>query len=181
MAEAKKTEGGKGKGKKKARFITPPNRLKEKVGDGGISEALLIKSQEFIENNTIKFEPIAQQYLAELKVALKAAKANPGAGRRAVDAMIRPIMQLKANGGMFRYHLVSHVANIVLQFLEKITVVDRDVCDIVEAHNNCLTIVITNNLRGDGGREGAALVKELQDACARYYKKHGPPRPEKSS
>src|SRR5690606_34285979 len=106
---------------RKPRFIKPPNILKEKVGVGGIDEKLLTRSQEVIDKNEtgIDFIIYAEQYLKEFSDSVKAARSNDNF-KKSRDKIVRPVMQLKANGGMFQYQLVSEVADIALQFLEAV-------------------------------------------------------------
>lgn len=159
--------------KNKPRFINPPNKLRQKVGTGGIDERLLIKSQEFINTNEIDFTPIASDFLKNFQNTIKDAKSGRIKGKDAVAALISPVMQLKANGGMFRYQLVSDVADIALQFLERVEELNADGFDVIVAHEKTIAVIIANDLRGDGGSEGYALVKELHEASERYFKKYG--------
>ena len=155
------------------RFIKPPNKLKQKVGTGGIDERVLEKAQTFIEKAELDFVPFAQQFLKELALYAKEARqSNDNNKSAAKDRMIGPIMQLKANRAMFQYQLVSEVADIALQFLESIDRIDDDVFEIITAHENTIKVIISSKLKGDGGREGYALVKELDKACKRYFSKH---------
>ncbi|GJL85233.1 MAG: hypothetical protein DHS20C02_10080 [Micavibrio sp.] len=153
-----------------ARFIKPPNILKQKVGVGGIDESLLDQSQEYIENTDLDFAPIAQQFLKEFSSYIK--KARTAKGEINKEKLVRPIMQLKANGGMFRYQLLTDVADICLQFLEGIEGLNKDAIEVLAAHEKTLELIILHQLKGDGGGEGYALVKELDKACKRYFKKH---------
>ena len=154
------------------RFIKPPNKLKQKVGTGGIDEKLLEKAETYIEKAELDFVPFATQFLNDLSKSAKEARKSNDNYEEAKDRMISPIMQLKANGGMFQYQLVSEVADIALQFLEAVDHVDDDVFDIIKAHENTIKVIITKKLKGHGGREGYALVKELDKACKRYFSKH---------
>lgn len=153
------------------RFIVPPNKLKEKVGDGGIPAHLLLKAQKAIDSNTEDFKPYANEFLGKLTHYVEHANENMSAAR--ADDLAALVMQLKANGAMFKYDLISMVADVVLRFLENVTVIDRDVLDIIRMHNNILTVILKKDFVGNGGKQGALLTAELNNACARYYKKHG--------
>lgn len=157
----------------KARFITPPNILRQKCGRGGIEPTRLEKGEEFIDTNPLDFSPYAFEIMGRLSAVVKQAKSGKIKGKEALDLLTRPIMELKANGGMFKYMLVSHIADIVLNFLESIDELNSDVFEIIDAHQNALSVIVTNKLQGTGGREGMALAQELDNACKRYYKKHG--------
>jgi hypothetical protein len=154
------------------RFIKPANILKQKVGTGGIDEALLEKSQKFIETAELDFLPYANQFLEDLVSRIKKAKTGKDTFQEKRDSLIRPVMQLKANGGMFQFQLVSDVADIALQFLEEVQEMNEDVFEVLSAHVGTIQVILTNNLRGDGGSEGYALVKELDKACKRYFAKY---------
>jgi hypothetical protein len=159
---------------KKARFFMPPNILKKKVGTGGLHVSVLEKAQKHIEAVEIDFVPYAKEFLKEFATSIKIAKESNDNTQTKKDALVAPIMQLKANGGMFKYHLVSHIADIAMQFIEEVEEINDDTVEILNAHSNTIKTIITNKLTGDGGKEGSALAKELDKACQRYFTKHKP-------
>jgi hypothetical protein len=154
------------------RFIKPANVLKQKVGSGGLSDDIIDNAQTFIEENNIDFLPYAESFLEEFSKRIRDYKSLGDDFENRRDALIRPVMQLKANGGMFRYRLVSDVADIALQFLEAIEEINEDGINVLKAHEKTIRIIIDNKLAGDGGSEGYDLVKELDGACKRYFSKH---------
>ena len=163
------------KPRRRAEFIKLPNLLKVKVGSGGLSEDILDKAQALLENNTVDFQPLGEMYLATLMKGIELAK-NAGIkddSEYVISSMLYPAMQLKANGGMFRYQLLSDVADIALQFLEAVDIGNDETYDVIKAHENTIKIILASKLKGDGGREGYALIKELDNACQRYFKKYG--------
>jgi hypothetical protein len=159
--------------KKKSKLITPRNVLKEKAGDGGIPANLLKQAQDIIENNDADFKPIAREYLDKLTRHAGEARQSPTHARTASEWFGDFIMPLKANGAMFKYELITMIADVVMTFLDKIDTVNTDALDIVDMHNRILSVILKNDLKGSGGKEGVLLTRELADACARYYKKYG--------
>lgn len=157
----------------KVRFFKPPNVFKQKVGDGGIPPERLRKAQDFIESTQVDFKPFAEDYLKTVEKALHDYESNLLTSREAIDRMTAPIMQLKANGGMFRYKLISEIADILLYFLEKIDRLNADSLAVIRIHLSTLNSITNNSLTGAGGREGRALTDELEHACDRYIKKYG--------
>ena len=160
------------KDKKKARFIKPPNRLREKVGYGGIDPKRLAQGSEFVLKNDFDFEPYARNFLEILENTIQDIHDGKYEGKEAVDILSRPVMELKGNGGMFGYRLISEIADIVLNFLENISELNEDAFEILEVHQKTLKIVMANRLRGDGGQVGKELARELFQACNRFYRKY---------
>lgn len=160
--------------RRKAEFIRPPNTLKAKVGSGGISEDILVKAQALLESNTVDFLPLGEMYLASLQRGAEAAqRARLGDDNEAVLAhIIYPAMQLKANGGMFHYPLITRVADKLIQFLEVIEWPDSEVIEIVMAFHTTMRAIILGKVTGDGGHHGNELVEALNDACIRYFEKN---------
>lgn len=159
--------------KKKATYYNPPNKLREKVGIGGIDPLLLERAEEYLANNKMEILPYAEQMLNNINTIIADCRAGVISRKQAKERIIPPIMELKANGRMFRYTLVSEIAGVILDFLESVEDINDDGMDVLVVHQQSLNAIITNKLSGEGGREGRALAQELYDACRRYYKKHG--------
>jgi hypothetical protein len=160
------------KKKRKARFIKPPNRLRQKVGYGGINPMLLTRGNEYISANKFDFEPFAKNFLETLEGSIKDINSGGLTGKDALDLLSRPVMELKGNGGMFGYALISEIADIVLNFLENIEELNDDAYEILDVHQKTLNIIVSNKLKGDGGAVGKQLARELFEACNRFYKKY---------
>lgn len=160
--------------RRKAEFIKPPNRIKEKVGSGGLSEEILAKAEDLLENNSVEFEPMAELYLKNLENGINTAKKlSPDTQtEEAIAGMIYPAMQIKANGGMFHYHLLTHIGDRLVQFLEVIEKADMEAVEIIEAFHTTLRAIVHGRIKGDGGSHGKDLVTALEDACYRYFTKN---------
>ena len=134
--------------RRKAEYTNPPNIVRTKVGTGGLGDAILQKAQEILESNTTDFAPIAESYLSVLTQAIENAKllvGFKGDHEPAISAMIYPAMQLKANGGMFHFNMITLLADKKVQFLEVIDAVDQDVIDLANAFNSSGITTMNNN------------------------------------
>lgn len=157
-----------------AEFIKLPNDIKAKVGSGGLAEETLNKAQKILESNTIDFQPLGETYLLSLLKGVEAAK-NIGSGddpEFVISMMIYPAMQMKANGGMFHYPLVTRISAKLIQFLEVVEVLDIEALEIILGFYGALKSVISGRLAGHGGQRGLELLKALDDACLRYFEKN---------
>lgn len=162
--------------KRKAQFIKPINTLKAKVGSGGLTDEILDRAQTLLEENTVDFAPLADMYLDSLMVGINFAKEktkDPAQDKEEIiNLIISPVMQLKANGGMFKYNLVTSIANKLIQFLEVIDEPDMQVIEIIVAFHTTIRAVVMGRVMGDGGQHGRELMRALEDACQRYFDKH---------
>lgn len=159
--------------RRKAEFIKPVNTLKAKTGSGGLSEEILNRAQLLLENNTVDFLPLAEMYLDSLMKGIDAAKNSTREDDKEylISSMLYPGMQLKANGGMFHYPLVTRISDHLIQFLEVIEEADIEAIEIVLAFHTTIRAVVLGKIKGDGGKHGDDLVTALSDACMRYFQK----------
>lgn len=155
------------------KIITPRHVLREKIGYGGIDPVLLDRAEEFIASNDVVFQPFAVDFLGRLTRAIEDARKSGLRDKDTIDLIARPVMELKANGGMFGYPLVSNVADILLNFMEGLEELNDDAVEIIDVHVKTLNVIVASDLSGKGGKEGKHLADELYDACRRYEKKHG--------
>ena len=155
-----------------AEIIRPPNKIKEAVGNGGLDAQVVRKAQTALEINAsaIDFRPQARAIIDTLQQAYNAAQDGSRAGTDAIEAMIHPAMQLKAQSGRFKYNLLSEICNILVNFLETAEKADRNALSIVHVHLLTIRAIINRSMTGDGGAVGKELRDALMDACNRYYR-----------
>lgn len=154
----------------KSKLVKPENTLKKKVGHGGFDEATLNKAQHMIENNDVDFRPIATEFLELLGQVLTDIKSGAIKPEDAVNNIMYPSMQLKAQGTLFHYPLISKISHVLVDFLETIPLADPDIIEIVEAYKKSITAVVALQLKADNSKAGNDLTNALADACDRYNK-----------
>ncbi|MBU6235461.1 MAG: hypothetical protein KGQ41_06415 [Alphaproteobacteria bacterium] len=162
--------------RRRAEVLFPPNTLKAKVGSGGIDERLIEKAQRIIEETKVDFLPIGKRYLASLEEGVVTTRTSRGQidSENLIATMLYPAMQLKANGGMFGYPLITSVAARLIRFLEQVHDANEDVLEVVNAFVESLKAIL---LMGENNRKviqhGDDLYLALDEACERYFEKHG--------
>lgn len=154
----------------KSKIIKPDNTLKKKAGSGGFKESDLIKAQTMIENNEIDFRPLGDDLLKELDQALADIRSGKIEMAKALDAIMYPMMQLKSQGGLFKFPLVTQISHLMLDFLESIPEGDNDVLEITDAYRRTIHAILTLEIKGKDTKEGRQLCLALRDAFERYYK-----------
>ena len=157
-----------------AKFINAPNILKAKVGIGGLSDTILERAQKLLENHTEDFRPLGEIYLKQMKDGIDSAAALGKATNSEADIarILFPCVQLKANGAMFHYPLITRIAERFVQFMEVVEKLDEETLEIARAFHTTIKIVVASQIKGDGGEQGESLVEELNNACMRYFEKH---------
>ena len=151
------------------KIIKATQDLQIKAGSGEIEASRIKRAEETIEMNTHDFVPTAEEFLKRLESGIRTARTGVGTEADLIAGMTRPVMELKANAQMFKYDLVSILANVMLGFLEHIQGLDKDAIDIVDAHHKTLSLIIHKRMKGDSGSNGALLKMELEDAVQRYF------------
>jgi len=153
-----------------ATYIMPENTVKKKVGSGGIPEMLLQRAEEKLEeNHQFDFKPYVIGYIDKIENGLSNSETSI---EERLTQISENIMHLKANGGMFGFMLITKISDVALNFADNQNQINQDYIDIIRAHNNSITLIISNKLKGDGGGAGEALIQELNSAISRYNKKH---------
>lgn len=160
--------------KKKAQFIMPPNILKAKVGSGGLSPEILARAQKIFEDYTRDFEPVGEIYMQALLNGIQDAQIgfSDDTNETIIARILYPVIQIKANAGMFDYPLIAKIASKMMIFLEHVKDINADMLDICMAFYNAMNGVLIRKKRGHTGAYGDVLIKELTDACHRYFEKH---------
>ncbi|MBI1327294.1 MAG: hypothetical protein GC136_06585 [Alphaproteobacteria bacterium] len=155
----------------KAKVIKASYDLQQRVGTGKIDEAVIQKAEVKLQENTEDFGPIATGFLEALAVAIAQAKKGEVSKEELLKSAVEPVMNLKANAKMFGYEMVTQMANVMLNFLEKIPELDGDAVAIIDANQKTLYAIIMKKMKGDGGDYGRMLEAELRGAVQRYMSK----------
>jgi hypothetical protein len=156
-----------------AKLFMPENKLKKKVGHGGFSNATLESAQKAIENNDIDFKPIADEMLDQINQLLDTAKITADFDESTLmDDFLYPLMQLKSQGALFHYPIVTKISDTVVDILENIPVLDKNVIEIIEAYAKSVKAMMMLEIKNENNKMGLELCQALSDACQRYYKLH---------
>lgn len=146
--------------------------LQAKTGTGAVDAEVVKKAEAKVEEKKVDFEPMAQGFLDQMGKALAQAKESEVVHLADIKQdLTNAIMQLKANGTMFDYQLVSELADMLLSFIEAIPDLDNDVVDILDVNHKTLCLVVKSKMSGDGGQAGETLKTEIRGAVQRYLSK----------
>lgn len=148
--------------------IKPSPALQAKVGMGNLDEKAALLAQKVLDDNKVNFVPYANNFLKQLDQAITAARNEAHPGRRAIENVVSPVMQIKANSRIFKYDRLGDLAAVMMNFLEHLNELDADSLAIVKAHHTTLSHLVNNEIKGNGGEIGENFQTELENACNRY-------------
>lgn len=154
----------------KPELITPPNTLKNKVGTGGpgaVDLDALERAEAVIASLTDNYLEWVQDDLKKLDDAYRILKTERDNDKENIDRVFQIAHDIKGQGGSFGYDLMTVIGNSLCRFTEdKETMNDAEI-NVVQLHIDTMKLVIANNMKDDGGTEGAKLLKGIELVVAK--------------
>ncbi len=154
------------------RYYSRPRNLRLKAGGNTEFDAgRILKIQEELDSWSDDFVQWTVEYIENLKRLLAAATNKAPEDRRRDFNRINSIAhELRGQGGIFGYPLVSSVAKSLFE-LTKDTLDRSDGClHLIKNHTETLQIVLRDEVRGDGGAIGLKIVKAMRLANAKFLR-----------
>ncbi len=145
-------------------IIKPPNTLmKAKTGRGRVTPdtQAIERAEAAIKTIGDDFATWAQSDLDELDKALAAARKNPDQQEDYITEIFRRAMELKGQGGSFGYDLISQVGDSLKKFTDSRSEANPRDVEIIAAHVDAMRVVMVEDIKGDGGDVGRAIVDSL--------------------
>ena len=152
--------------------LTPPNRIKQKIGPGANVRDLLKpetvqKGQNTINAQKDNFIIWAKEDIALLNQVLAEAKTEP-VSMDQLEKIIENAEHLRDRGGTFGYDLVSTIAKSLVNYCLTIHAPSPHCSIVVAKHIEGLTTVIRGDVQGTGGMIGIELMKGLKQLVDKY-------------
>ncbi len=153
------------------RMIRPPDNLKRKViagGPGAVAPDVLEKAEAAITGLTGNYLQWVEDDLTRIQEAYETLAAASGAETKAaLDKVFLIAHDMKGQGGSFGYDLITIVGNQLCRLIEKMDEIGRSEMEVIRLHVETMKLVITKDMRGDGGPQGAQLLKGLEQVVAK--------------
>lgn len=123
------------------RVFMPRNELKSKVGDGGVDINNIRKAEQRMEETTDIFPDLAGIEMNRIGTAID----NIRKGRD-LDQSKKNIQsaafELKSNGGMFHFLMVSDVGKSLFDFCDALEGVESEALRVIELHYSLLILLL---------------------------------------
>ena len=154
-----------------------PNKLKAKVGakdsdDAALDPKLLRAAEKQLREMSDDYADWVKGNLAQLQMNYEQLVSKPKNPWKYVQNIHNISHEMRGQGDTFGYRLISIFCNSLCNFTEAKSVeIDDKLLELLKAHLDGIQIVIRQEIKDDGGNIGVDLVRTLEDAKDRFYKK----------
>lgn len=158
-------------GSNEPRVIKARKTLQAKIGTGRVDPKLIEEMQNYLDNLVVDYKPIAKRYIDRIEELLAEMPQNNYDREYYLNELMKPVMDMKATGGMFNEHVISNISGTVLRLLENTHNLDDDMVQIVKVHNASIRSALALGVRSMEDQRAQKLVMEIKKACKRYIDK----------
>ena len=147
-----------------SQIITPPQTLQAKVekgGPGAVDMDALAKAEAVIANLADDYMEWVREDFERLEKAYDQLKSGDGDAKANLNAVFQIAHDMKGQGGSFGYDLMTAIGDHLCRLIEKFDKVSQRELDMIRVHIDAMRVVITKELKGDGGDEGRQLLLGL--------------------
>lgn len=139
----------------------------DETGGEGRMSSVLERAEAAVSDLAKNYASWALADVAKARVALASAVDDPKGRARHVEALFRVGHDLKGQGASFGFPLVTTIG-------QSLCVLTRDRArdywdehlDLARSHIDAIDLVLTKDIKGDGGKVGAELVARLEQRVA---------------
>lgn len=146
-------------------IINPPNTLKSKVREGGpgaVDLATLERAESVIAEMADSYLEWVQEDLKRIDEAYKRLAEASGERTKEAEDVFQIAHDIKGQGGSFGYDLMTLIANELCRLIERQDGFGAPEVQAVKVHIDAMKLVIQNRMKGDGGKNGQALVDGIR-------------------
>src|ERR1044071_2384676 len=129
----------------------------------GSMAAVLARAQAAVDDLAKGYTTWARADVDRARQALDAALGDPPQRAKHVEELFRVAHDLKGQGASFGYPLVTKIADSLCKLTRdrKLAYQDRHL-DLVRSHLDAAQLVLTKEIKGEGGQVGADLTAKLK-------------------
>ncbi|MEQ8664585.1 MAG: Hpt domain-containing protein [Rhodospirillales bacterium] len=148
-------------------IIKPPNTLKSKVSIGGpnaVDESVIARAEKVISDMKGSYIEWVAEDFKKVEAAYKDLVAGSGDRQQNLDKIFAVAHDIKGQGGSFGYDLVTQIGNHLCRLIERFGDNNPDEVEneAIKIHVDAMKLVIAQDLSGDGGDAGKAIISGIQ-------------------
>jgi hypothetical protein len=145
-------------------ILPPSHALKRKVGHGGFDPKAIAAAEKRLFDAKAMFPQIATSDIDAIDVALKQLEHAPDR-KEWIERIQWAAMELRSNGTMFQYPLVTAVAESLYLFVARIRKMTDLKKQVIQLHHNALHIAMGHGPRDVLPSDEAELLNGLRKAA----------------
>ena len=134
----------------------------QRDGDRNL-EAVLARAQAAVADLAKNYAPATLLDLDRCTALLKTAREAPDQRTAAIKDLYNIAHNIKGQGGSFGYPLVTRIGDSLCSLVRR----ERPFTDadlgIVQAHLDALRLILTKDIKGDGGEAGPKIAARLEN------------------
>lgn len=156
-----------------------PNKLKAKVGvadrENVIDPKLLRAAEKHLREMADDYTDWVKGNLAQLQLNFEQLTGSPKNPWKYIHNIHNISHEMRGQGDTFGFKLISIFCNSLCSFTEAKSVeIDEKLLDLIKAHLDGIQTVIRQQIKDDGGEIGTELVRTMEEAKDKFYKKRSP-------
>jgi chemotaxis protein histidine kinase CheA len=160
----------------KIEIINPPNTLKSKIivgGPGAVDPSTLERAEAVIASMSDNYLKSVQDDMIKISAAFERLKNSRGGGStEAIEEIFRISHDVKGQGGSFGYPLLTAIGNELCRLIEKLgNDIGASEIEAIRIHIDAMKLVVSDRMKGDGGKQGKTLLVGLQQMCDKLLQK----------
>jgi hypothetical protein len=153
-------------------FIKKTGKLSVKVGDGGLDQSILDKADAVASSIIVDYKENIKNQIVALKSHVADEKLVSQQNSAVLEIFIFDLLPLKVDSHQYSNEPLNMLAARLLTFVESLTQINMDSYHIIRAHVNAIDLVFQRHINDASHKFAVAVLKELDDALARYNNKH---------
>jgi len=155
-----------------AQVLAPDYALKKKIGENvdikvAFSDENVAVAQQVINNHKDSFRDWAAKDIAALEGHYNKAT-KPESHKAGIAAIAEIAERLKSQAGTFDFGLATLVAKSLANFCIHHLEADADHMIVIRKHIDTLSVILGQNITGDGGQVGGELLENLKKLTEKY-------------
>ena len=103
--------------------------------------------------------------IRKIDEAFKKLEAATGDRKEELMGVFQTALVLKGEGGSFGYDLMTTIGNELCRLIEKLDKAGPKEVEAIKLHIDSMKLVISNDIKGDGGDTGKEMLAGLQQVC----------------
>lgn len=147
-----------------AQIIRAPQTLQNKVekgGPGAVDLDALARAEAVIANLADDYLDWVREDFVRLEAAYDVLVSGEGDDVANLEALFQIAHDMKGQGGSFGYDLMTSIGDHMCRLLEKVDKAGPLEIAMIRLHIDAMRVVITKELKDDGGAEGRKLMMGL--------------------